>query len=99
MTIGVSKRDDTGRSLPLRPPIPSLRQTLWVPGRITRKNHLRQESEWEGEIWGKNADFFGLEEFGAGQRKPGEIRDPGTNYEYNDVRIDRLALSLARVFG
>jgi CubicO group peptidase (beta-lactamase class C family) len=67
--------------------------------RITWKNHLQQESEWQGEMWGKNADFVGVEEFGAGERKPREIHDPGTYYEYNDVRINRLALSLARVFG
>lgn len=68
-------------------------------GKITWKNHLQQESEWEGEMWGKNGNFLGVEEFGNGQRKPREIRDPGTYYEYNDVRINRLALSLARVFG
>ena len=67
--------------------------------KITWKNHLQQESEWEGELWGKNANFIGLEEFGNGQRKPREIQEPGTFYEYNDVRINRLALSLARVFG
>ena len=67
--------------------------------KITWKNHLQQESEWEGEMWGKNANFLGLEEFGNGQMKPREIRDPGTYYEYNDVRINRFALSLARVFG
>jgi CubicO group peptidase (beta-lactamase class C family) len=67
--------------------------------RITWKNHLQQESEWEGDMWGKNANFIGLEEFGNGQKKPREIHDPGTFYEYNDVRINRLALSLARVFG
>ena len=39
------------------------------------------------------------EEFGNGERKPREIHDPGTYYEYNDVRINRFALSLARVFG
>jgi CubicO group peptidase (beta-lactamase class C family) len=67
--------------------------------KITWKNHLQQESEWEGELFGKNANFLGEEEFGHGQRKPREIQDPGTFYEYNDVRINRLALSLARVFG
>ena len=50
-------------------------------------------------MWGKNANFLGLEEFGGGQMKPREIHDPGTYYEYNDVRINRFALSLARVFG
>lgn len=67
--------------------------------KITWKNHLQQESEWEGELWGKNANFIGTEQFGRGERKPREIREPGTYFEYNDVRINRLALSLARVFG
>jgi len=67
--------------------------------RITWKHHLQQESEWEGELWGKNANFLGVEEFGSGQMKPREIHDPGTFYEYNDVRMNRFALSLARVFG
>src|SRR2546423_837362 len=57
--------------------------------RITWKNHLQQESEREGEMWGKNANFLGLEEFGGGQMKPREIHDPGAYYEYNDVRINR----------
>jgi len=67
--------------------------------KITWKNHLQQTSEWEGTLWGKNADFVGVEQFGAGQRKPREIQEPGTFYEYNDVRINRLALSLLRLFG
>src|SRR5580700_8959053 len=67
--------------------------------KITWKNHFQQESEWEGTLWGKNADFVGEEQFGNGKRKPREINDPGTFYEYNDVRINRLALSLARVFN
>jgi CubicO group peptidase (beta-lactamase class C family) len=66
--------------------------------KITWKNHFQQESEWEGTLWGKNADFVGEEQFGRGKRQPREIRDPGTFYEYNDVRINRLALSLARLF-
>jgi CubicO group peptidase (beta-lactamase class C family) len=67
--------------------------------KITWKNHLQQESEWEGVMWGKNADFVGHEQFGAGERKPREIHDPGTFYEYNDARINRFSLSLLRLFG
>ena len=67
--------------------------------RITWKNHLQQESEWEGTMWGKNADFVGVEQFGNGQRKPRAIQDPGAFYEYNDVRINRFSLSLLRLFG
>lgn len=67
--------------------------------KITWKNHFQQESEWEGTLWGKNADFVGAEQFGRGERKPRPIQDPGAYYEYNDVRINRLALSLARLFN
>ena len=66
--------------------------------KITWKNHLQQTSEWEGELWGKNANFIGSEAFGRGERQPRDIHEPGTYYEYNDVRINRFALSLARVF-
>jgi len=37
---------------------------------VTWKHHLQQESEWEGSLWGKNADFIGHDAFGAGERKP-----------------------------
>jgi CubicO group peptidase (beta-lactamase class C family) len=67
--------------------------------KITWKNHLQQTSEWEGDLWGKNADFVGVEQFGNGRREPREIHEPGTYYEYNDVRINRLSLSLLRLFG
>jgi CubicO group peptidase (beta-lactamase class C family) len=66
---------------------------------VTWKHHLQQESEWEGNMWGKNSDFVGHEEFGNGERKPRAIQAPGAYYEYNDVRINRFALSLARLFG
>jgi CubicO group peptidase (beta-lactamase class C family) len=66
---------------------------------ITWRNHLQQESEWEGTLFGKNADFVGVEEFGNGRRPPRAIHDPGTFYEYNDVRINRFSLSLLRLFG
>jgi len=67
--------------------------------KITWKNHLQQTSEWEGSMWGKNADFIGAEEFGAGQMKPRAIKEPGSYWEYNDVRINRFSLSLLRLFG
>src|SRR3989449_3083622 len=65
---------------------------------ITWRNHLQQESEWEGEMWGKNANFLGTESFGRGEMRPRAIQEPGAFYEYNDVRINRFALSLLRVF-
>ena len=65
---------------------------------ITWQHHLQQESEWQGSLWGKNADFIGAAAFGAGERKPRPTNAPGTFFEYNDVRINRFALSLLRVF-
>lgn len=66
---------------------------------VTWKHHLHQTSEWEGVMWGKNADFLGVEQFGNGERRPRALQAPGSFYEYNDVRINRFALSLARLFG
>ena len=66
---------------------------------VTWHHHLQQTTEWEGELWGKKHDFVGTEAFGNGEREPRELQEPGTYYEYNDVRINRLALSLMRLFG
>ena len=63
---------------------------------ITWKHHLQQTSEWEGNMWGKQDNFIGKEAFGEGEMKPREQKKPGTYYEYNDVRINRFALSLLR---
>jgi len=61
--------------------------------RITWRHHLQQLSEWEGTLFGKpdQAD-----------RRRGidrELQPPGTFWEYNDVRVNRLALSALRVWG
>jgi CubicO group peptidase (beta-lactamase class C family) len=66
---------------------------------VTWTMHLQQESEWEGALWGKAHDFVGREAFGEGERKPRTLQAPGSYYEYNDVRINRFALSLLRTFG
>jgi len=65
---------------------------------VTWKMHLQQETEWEGDMFGKKDDFVGAEAFGDGERKPRELKRPGTFYEYNDVRINRLGLSLLQTF-
>jgi CubicO group peptidase (beta-lactamase class C family) len=65
---------------------------------ITWEHHLRQTSEWAGELWGKNVNFIGKEAFGQGERKPRQLQVPGTYYEYNDVRINRMALSLLQLW-
>lgn len=66
---------------------------------VTWKQHLQQESEWEGELWGKHSNFIGKQAFGKGEKKPRAIKAPGSFYEYNDTRVNRFALSLLRVFG
>jgi CubicO group peptidase (beta-lactamase class C family) len=65
---------------------------------VTWEHHALQTSEWEGAMWGKSHDFIGVEAFGKGRREPRALRAPGTFYEYNDVRINRLALSLLRLW-
>lgn len=65
---------------------------------ITWRMHLQQETEWQGEMWGKKDDFVGTVAFGDGERKPRQLQAPGTFYEYNDVRINRFSLSLLRLF-
>jgi CubicO group peptidase (beta-lactamase class C family) len=65
---------------------------------VTWKMHLQQESEWEGNMFGKQDNFIGKEAFGQGEMKPREQMKPGTHYEYNDVRINRFSLSLLRAF-
>lgn len=66
--------------------------------RITWEEHAQQTSEWEGAMWGKSHDFIGVEQFGRGRREPRSLREPGTYWEYNDVRINRFSLSLLRVW-
>ena len=59
---------------------------------ITWHMLLRQTSEWQGELWGKPD---------TADRREGvdrELRAPGTFWEYNDVRVNRLALSLLWVW-
>jgi len=65
---------------------------------ITWREHAQQTSEWEGTMWGKSHAFLGVDEFGEGARPPRALQPAGTYYEYNDVRINRLALSLLRVW-
>ena len=67
--------------------------------KITWRNHAEQTSEWEGTLWDRNADFVDPAKFGAAALPARQIEDPGTHYEYNDVRMNRFALSLARLFG
>jgi CubicO group peptidase (beta-lactamase class C family) len=70
---------------------------------ITWRHMLQQTSEWEGTLWDKPdlVDRHRQVGVGADNSKKGTyraLRQPGTYYEYNDVRVNRLALSLLQVF-
>ena len=58
---------------------------------------LRQISDWEGTLWGKPewADRPDRDPTTWGTRKRNE---PGTVYEYNDVRVNALALATLNVW-
>jgi CubicO group peptidase (beta-lactamase class C family) len=61
--------------------------------KITWHMMLNQTSEWEGVLWDKPD---------VADRRRGYARrleEPGTFWEYNDVRVNRLALSLLRVWN
>ncbi len=60
---------------------------------ITWHQSLQQTSEWEGVLFDKPD---------TADRREGVdrvLRQPGTFWEYNDVRVNRLALSALRVWG
>jgi|SRR5271166_4271683 len=67
---------------------------------ITWRHLLQQTSEWEGTLFGKSDIIdrnrsLAMEGKGRkGDARP--LRPPGTFWEYNDVRVNRLALALLR---
>ena len=71
---------------------------------ITWAQLLQLTSEWQGELWGKPDSIDHNRDLSL---PPGQsndkglqrtIKPPGTHWEYNDVRVNRLALALLRVF-
>ncbi len=72
---------------------------------ITWRHLLQQTSEWEGTLWDKpdlvdrNRVVGGVTWVTADKGTPRELRAPGTHWEYNDVRVNRLALALLRCWG
>jgi CubicO group peptidase (beta-lactamase class C family) len=65
--------------------------------KITWDHLLRQTSDWEGTLWGKPdwADRPGENPAEWLTRKRNE---PGTVYEYNDVRVNLLALAALNIW-
>jgi CubicO group peptidase (beta-lactamase class C family) len=71
--------------------------------RITWQHLLQQTSEWEGSLFGIPDTVDHNRSVGAesaatkGERRA--LRPPGEFWEYNDVRVNRTALALLRLFG
>lgn len=70
---------------------------------ITWMQLLQLTSEWQGTLWDKpdwidhNRSVMGETHSGIkGQKRI--LKKPGTYWEYNDVRVNQLALSLLHVF-
>ncbi len=70
---------------------------------ITWRHLLQQTSEWQGTLWDKPDLVDRNREVGTradNTRKgqPRGLQAPGSYWEYNDVRVNRLSLSLTQVF-
>ena len=69
---------------------------------ITWRHLLTNTSEWQGELFGK-ADSIdrnrSLATEGRGKRGSRDLQAPGTYWEYNDVRVNRLSLAVLRRLG
>ena len=65
--------------------------------RITWDHLLRQTSDWEGELWGK-PDWADRPDRDPDTWLTRPRRDPGTVYEYNDTRVNVLAMALLNVW-
>ncbi len=71
-------------------------------GTITWRHLLTNTSEWEGTLFDKSDKIDrGRSLATEGTARKGErvLQPPGSYWEYNDVRVNRLSLSLMRVFG
>jgi CubicO group peptidase (beta-lactamase class C family) len=73
---------------------------------VTWAQLLQQTSEWEGECFGvpDQVDRYRVLHFQGATAKgrkgdPRPLQEPGTFWEYNDVRINQLSLALLHLFG
>ena len=70
---------------------------------ISWRHILQQTSEWEGTLWDKPDSVDRNRQAGPGAVNSAKgdervLRSPGTHFEYNDVRVNRMSLSLMQVF-
>jgi CubicO group peptidase (beta-lactamase class C family) len=71
--------------------------------KITWHHLLQQTSEWEGTLWGKPDTIDRNRIVGPGgylspKGTNRELKEPGSHFEYNDVRVNRASLALMRVW-
>ena len=72
--------------------------------KITWRHLLQLTSEWQGVLWGKpdavdHNRVTGSDPVETPKGNERALREPGTYFEYNDVRVNRLALALLRIWG
>jgi len=65
--------------------------------KITWDDLLRQTSDWEGTLWGK-PDWADRPDRDSTKWLDRPRKTPGTAYEYNDVRVNVLALAALNVW-
>ena len=65
--------------------------------KITWDAMLRQTSDWEGTLWGK-PDWADRPDRNSANWLGRKRAEPGTTYEYNDVRVNALALATLNVW-
>lgn len=65
--------------------------------KITWEHLLRQTSDWEGTLWGK-PDWADRPDRDATTWLTRKRNEPGAVYEYNDVRVNVLALATLNVW-
>ncbi len=65
--------------------------------KITWRMLFQQTSEWSGELWGK-PDWLDHHRHTEMKGTKRAMKEPGTHWEYNDVRVNRASLALLRVW-
>ncbi len=65
--------------------------------RITWNHLLRQTSDWEGALWDK-PDWADRPDQNASSWLTRARKEPGSSYEYNDVRVNALALAALNIW-
>ncbi len=88
---GYTGAEGMGRSRPLQP-FAGEHNRL-----ITWDQLLRQTSDWEGTLWGK-PEWADRPSNNPAEWLSRKRTEPGTVYEYNDVRVNALALAALNVW-